>query len=190
MQEIPLIKALQNGDETAFKALVIMYRPMVHRVIFRMLQNDDDTEDLVQDVFIQIWQSICNFRGEAGLKTWIYRLAVNKAISHLRWQRIRSFMSVSISSSKINSEDRIQIDNNSGFEKLAQMDSNKAIIMATQKLPANQSAAFMLSKAEGLSNSEIAMVLNTTIGAVESLIFRAKKQLKRSLEKYYDESIS
>ncbi|MDP2235908.1 MAG: RNA polymerase sigma factor [Bacteroidales bacterium] len=190
MQEIQLIKALQNGDENAFKALVKMYRPMVHRVVFRMVQNNDDTEDLVQDVFIQIWQSICNFRGEAGLKTWIYRMAVNKAINHLRWKRIRNFMSISGNSSKINTEDRLQINDESGFEKLVQMDSHNTILWAMEKLPANQSAAFMLSKAEGLSNPEIAEVLNTTIGAVESLIFRAKKQLKKSLEKHYDEIIS
>jgi RNA polymerase sigma-70 factor, ECF subfamily len=190
MQETKLIEALQNGDETAYKELIERYRPMVHRVIFRMIQDIDDTEDLVQDVFIQIWQSINSFRAESGLKTWIYRLAINKAINHLRWKRVRNFISFSDPGNKSKSQMQLTSNEESGISKLVQADSQNVIFKAVEKLPANQKVAFMLSKAEGLSNPEIAEVLKTTVSAVESLIFRAKSQLKKTLEKYYFELIS
>jgi RNA polymerase sigma-70 factor (ECF subfamily) len=79
-----MVKALQQGDETAFRSFVEAWQDMVFNTILGIVQNEEDAEDVAQDSFIQAYESIGHFKGESKLSTWLYRIAVSKALDHLR----------------------------------------------------------------------------------------------------------
>lgn len=190
MQENQLIEAICEGDERAFSQLIDQYRPMVIRITYRIVQDMDDTEDLAQEVFLKIWQTIGTFKGDSSLKTWIYRLAVNKALNFLKWKKIRTFILRQEPLNDKTKNEKNYMRNPEALKHFQQKEDASAIEKALSHLPSNQRAAFSLSKAEGLSNPEIATILNITIGAVESLIFRAKKSLQIHLSTYYKTTLS
>jgi len=90
MEERELIDAIRKKDEKAFRTLMQQYDTMAGRVILRITSDKDETRDLVQEVFITVWEKIDNFREDASVSTWIYRLSVNKALNHLRWKKLRN----------------------------------------------------------------------------------------------------
>ena len=84
MQDKNLLENLRNGDASAFRNLVDEFREKVRNTCYRFVKNADDADDIAQDVFIQVFESLDNFRAEAELSTWIYRIAVNKSLDFIR----------------------------------------------------------------------------------------------------------
>ncbi|WP_309607611.1 RNA polymerase sigma factor [Flavobacterium sp.] len=177
-----MIKKLKSNDNEVFNELVILYKNRVINTCYRFLLNKNDAEDVSQEVFIEIFQSIKSFRGDSKLSTWIFRIAVSKSLDEIkkrnRKKRISSIAQTLhlddvahwISGGKMPDEDLIASDN------MAQI--NKAL----NKLPENQRIAFTLSKIDGFNNLEISEIMKTTTIAVESLIYRAKKKITADLE--------
>lgn len=182
MQEEELLEKLKQGDATAFYELVSLYKDRVLNTCYRFLLNKQDAEDAAQEVFIEVFQSIRSFRGQARLSTWIYRVAVTKCLDELKKRKRKKRIS---SIGRVLGLEEVAAWLTGGKKAdaaLQEKESLQQIAEALNELPDNQRVAFTLSKIEGYTNSEIAAILETSQVAVESLIHRAKKKLSARLE--------
>ncbi len=184
-----LIEALQSGDETAYKKVVDEWQDMVYNTALGIVQHPDDADDITQEVFIQVFQSISSFKGESKFSTWLYRITVSKALDHeKRKKRKKRFAFVQSLFGK-DGEDAMLLPefNHPGIE-LEKKERAAELFSALKKIPDNQRVAFTLHKLEGLSYQEIAEVMNTSLFAVESLMGRAKANLRKSLHSFYEKN--
>jgi RNA polymerase sigma-70 factor (ECF subfamily) len=175
------IKKLQVGDKTAFSELVKEYRSNVLNLCYRFLLNRADAEDLAQEVFIEVYQSIRNFREDAQLSTWLYRIAVTKSLDELRRQKSKKRLTTFGAVLGLDHLLQTLVGSDNPQKKLEEKEGHKALLQALDTLPENQRVALTLSKLEGLSNPEIAEIMGTTVTAIESLIYRGKKNLQKKL---------
>ena len=177
------IEQLHEFDETAFRKLVDDYRNMVFRTCFGIVRNADDADDLAQEVFIEVFNSIATFRADSKVSTWLYRIAINKSLNFIRSQkRKRFFQSIGLTSTP-------DVPEQTNSSDLIENDQRKQILdAAIQALPENQRTAFVLHKIEDLPYKEIAEIMNLSLSSVESLLFRAKQNLQKRLLKCYQQS--
>jgi RNA polymerase sigma factor (sigma-70 family) len=177
-ENIHLVQQLQNGDENAFRQLVVSYQDMVVRTAYAYLKDAKEAEDLAQEVFISVYQNISEFRNEANLKTWIYRITINKSLNQIRKLKWKSAFQ-SIENIVFPA---IQVkDSSDPYIKLINKEQEIILNSAMQKLPESQRTAFVLHKYDDLSQLEIAEIMKISVAAVESLIHRAKMNLQKSL---------
>ena len=188
MIDSELVKLIVDGDKTAFREVFIQNRRIVINACYKFVNNKEIAEDLTQDVFVEVYRSISQFKGGSQLSTWIYRIAVTKSIDYLRAQKSQKRFAL-IKSLITNDDEENQIPDEKSMSPTKEMeraDRLRIINMALNSLPENQRAAFTLSNVEDLRYKEIAEIMNTTISSVESLIHRAKKNLEKKLRKYYE----
>jgi RNA polymerase sigma-70 factor, ECF subfamily len=190
MSDSELIQRIIEKDENSLRIVVEKYQNFLFKTCFGLLRNKEDAEEAVQDTFIQVYRKIYTYRGESKFSTWLYRIAVNMCINRLRKNRNdKLFQSVSnfFAFSFLNKED--QAFENNHFEELSERQRKEFIIdKAIQSLPKNQRIAFILHKYNDLSQQETADILNTSVSAVESLVFRAKMNLQKTLIQIYNEN--
>ena len=188
MTELQLIQALQQGQESAFKQLVTSYQDRVYHTILGFVQQAEDAEDIAQDVFIKVYEGISQFKGDAALGTWIYRIAVTQSLDFIRRKKRKKRGGKILGFLGFGDKDELHPKE---FEHPGVKAENKekaaVLFYAINLLPENQKAAFLLQKSEGMSQGEIAAVLKTSTAAVESLLSRAKANLKKQLTDYYHE---
>ena len=184
MNEFELIQQLRDGDEQAFKILVETYQDMVFNTAIGIVQNAEDAEDVAQEVFIRIFRSIHSFKGESKLSTWIYRITTSCALDMLRSRK---------SKKRFAFLQRLFGDGNDPMYEVPdfyhpgvamdQKENAARLFKAINQLPENQKVAFTLHKLEDLSYQEVSEVMQTSVSAVESLMHRAKQNLRKILEK-------
>ena len=188
MTDIEVISMILHGNRDKFRMIADKYQSMVFRTCMGFLHEKDDADDLTQEVFIQIYQSLSSFKGDSAFSTWIYRIAVNASLNSVRknsrapiLNRIDSFFHTGkgkeISIPAYDSEDPERI--------LIKMEKTKWIQDALDSLTENQRTAIVLSKYDDLSQKEISEIMQLSEGAVESLIQRAKANLKIKLSSAY-----
>ncbi len=184
MPEQELIKNLKAGDEAAFKYLVETNQDKVYNTALSIVQNAQDAEDVAQEVFIQVYRSIHHFKGESKLSTWLYRIATTRALDLLRNRKSKKRFGLVQRLFGDNGEPVQEIpDFNHPGITLDRKENAAKLFTAIRQLPENQKAAFVLHKMEDLSYQQISDVLHTTVPAVESLMHRAKQNLRKILEK-------
>ncbi len=186
LNEQDLIDRLKNGDESAFKELVTSWQDMVYNTSLGIVQNESEAEDVTQEVFIKAFESIKGFKGESKLSTWLYRITITKSLDNLRSKkRKKRFAFVS----SIFGADNQLIINPPDFNHPGVMAENRqqsaVLFKAVDGLPEQQKTAFILTRVEGLGHKEVSEIMGTTVPAVESLLQRAKVNLKKQLENYY-----
>lgn len=192
MTDSQLIQQIVDNQAGAFKNLVDAYYPMVLKTAHGLLHNREDAEDICQDVFVELYQSIKKFRGESKLFTWIYRITVNKSLNYLR-KRKRTSLTDNLESFVFGRRRKGLQDEATGYfsesnPKLENEEQACVLHKAIDKLPRNQKIAFTLSKYDDLPNKDVAQIMNVSLSAVESLIHRAKLNLQKSLISYYKAS--
>lgn len=188
MSDHEIIEQLKQGNEQAFKQLVENYQKLVVNTCYGMLQNREDAEDVAQDVFVEVYRSVENFRADAKLSTWLYRIAVNRSLNHIRDNKKHRWFSSFDSDVKAENKKLLQLESSKADQPEFELENQqRAIILheAINSLPENQKVAFSLSKYEELSYQEIAEVMELSISSVESLLFRAKKNLQKKLYTCY-----
>ncbi len=165
---------------------------MVLNTCFRFVMNKEDAEDISQEVFIEAYRSLDSFRQESKLSTWLYRIAVTKSLDHLRKKKRKKRFSSLKRVIGINdpAEELPMPSNETPAEVLSGNERVEVLQRALDALPDNQKTAFLLSKYDGYSNQEIAEIMQTSVSAIESLVHRAKKNLQKQLEKYYNGKLS
>jgi len=188
MDESQFIKSIQEGNQQAFRWLVETHQRMVVNTCLGIVHNRDDAEDLAQEVFLEVFRSSANFRGDSRITTWLYRIAVNRSLNFVRNNKRRKFFQ--------SIEDSFTGGRHQGNEiSESHTDRADGAIIARQRaemlhqaidqLPQNQRVAFTLNKYEDLSYQEIAEVMEMSLSSVESLIHRAKKNLQKQLYDCY-----
>ncbi len=187
MDDTDVVTRLKNGDDQAYREVVDTYQTLVLNCAYRFLRNKEAAEDLAQEVFLEVFESIGAFRSDARLSTWIYRIAVTKSLNHLKHMKRKKRFAVLVSVSEDEGmADRLPAaDSGSPEQPLENRERRQLLDWALGKLPDTQRIAFTLSKVEDMSYEEIARIMNTSIPAVESLIHRAKENLRKRLYSYY-----
>lgn len=184
-----LVEQLKQGDEAAFKQIVESWQDMVYNTALGILQNAEDAEDVAQEVFVQVYESIQTFKAEAKFSTWLYRITVTKSLDHLRRKkRKKRFAYIQ---SLFGSDDKTPVEAPDFHHPGVTLDNKErasVLFKAINQLPENQKIAFTLNKLEGLSYHEVSEVMKTSVSSVESLMHRAKNNLKKSLLNYYENS--
>ena len=187
MEFSPDIQALKSGNQEAFRALVKHTQNQVYNTCFGFVHNLHDAEDIAQEVFVEVFESIKGFNEDSSLSTWIYRIAVNKSLDFIRRKKRKKRWAELTRISTENSEEEnnwFRHDQNPQLD-MEQLERVSILNSAIDSLPVNQRKAFTLHKYEELSYAEIASIMNVTVSSVESLMHRAKENLKKKLTKFY-----
>ena len=192
MSDTALIERIKNKDHQAFKELFNKFRTKVFNTCMGFLHNKDDAEDITQEVFIEVYQSIEKFRSESKLSTWLYRIAVNKSLNFIRdnkkAQWIKSIESFFTGERK--QELHVADDIGSQPEKLIEnTEKAKLLHNAINSLSKNQKIAFTLNKYEDMSYKQISEIMDLSLSSVESLIHRARINLQKKLLNYYKKNL-
>lgn len=184
MDEYQLIKGIQQGDRKSFQILVETHQRMVVNTCLGMVHNKADAEDLAQDVFLEIFRTAENFRGDSKISTWLYRIATNRSLNMIRNNKRKRFFQ-SIEETFTSGRNRAsEISENRGDQpdqNITDQQRSELLHRAIDKLPEKQRTAFTLSKYEELSYQQIAEIMEISLASVESLIHRAKKNLQEQL---------
>lgn len=189
MDEQFLIERLKQGDEAAFKEIVETWQNMVYNTALGILQNEEDAEDVAQEAFVQVYESIKSFKAQSKLSTWLYRITVSKSLDHLRRKKRKKRFAYIQSLFGASGETVIEKpDFNHPGIVLDNKERAAVLFKAIDQLPENQKIAFTLHKVEGLSYQEISDVMKTSVSSVESLMHRAKNNLKKLLEGHYEDN--
>lgn len=193
MTDRELITGLRNGSPDVFKQMIEQYQVPLVRLCKGFLHHEDDSRDIVQETFIEVFESIHRFRADSKFSTWIYRIAVNKSLNFLRKKRLqRLFVNLDmISDLRDNpSESRLYDNlNDHSDTPIEQREKKQVIRKALNTLPKNQRIAFILNKYQMLSYSETAEVMEISVSSVESLIHRAKINLQKALYHLYKNNL-
>lgn len=184
--DLAIVQKVQAGDVDAFDELVTKYRERIYAVVYNLTSNREDASDLTQDAFIKAFQSVGRFKGNSSFFTWLYRIALNTTLTHLRKNKLRRFFSFE----KMNDE-----DHSAGFidQLVTDSDSDKSALMnelqeklndAFQKLSVKHRTVITLYEIDGLSHKEIADIVGTSVGTVRSRLHYAKQFLQAELKDY------
>ena len=185
--DLVVVQRVQAGEVEAFDQLVLKYRERVYGVVYHLTSNREDAADLTQDAFIKAFQSINRFQGQSSFFTWLYRIAVNSTLTHVRKQRLRTFFSFE----KLDTEERVSAEiinaltdatgaDRETFARELQEKLNEAM----QKLSIKHRTVITLFEIDGLSHQEIAEVMDCSVGTVRSRLHYAKQLLQSELQPY------
>ncbi len=185
--DLEIVRRVQAGDVAAFDRIVERYRERVFGILYNLTSNREDAADLTQEAFIKAFQSIHRFSGQASFFTWLYRIAVNSTLSHLRKARIRSFFSLE----RIDSEEPVAkeivdaLTDTTGVERDTYVrELQEKLNDALQKLSIKHRTVVTLFEIDGLSHQEIADVMDCSVGTVRSRLHYAKQLLQSELQPY------
>lgn len=179
-----LVSALQAGEEQAYETLINRFSQPVYNVIYRLLTDPGEANDVVQDVFIKIFRNIAKFRGDCSLKTWVYRIAVNEAYNHRRWfsRHRKNEVGLDGEDEDVQSySDQLADPGYSPFDVTLGHEQRQRIEEALGLLKPIFKAAVVLRDIEDLSYDEIAVIMQVSLGTVKTRILRGREQLKRIL---------
>jgi RNA polymerase sigma-70 factor (ECF subfamily) len=168
-----------------YRMLVERYQPLVFRTCMGFLHHREDSDDLTQEVFIRAYQSLASYKGDASFSTWIYRIAINASLNKVRKTTGSLFLQqleAVFGSDKRRDPPVSETENPENI--LIRSEQRELVTKALNSLPENQRTAFVLSKYDDLPQKEIAEIMNTTEGAVEALIQRAKANLRKKLSSF------
>ncbi len=159
---------------------------LVYNVALHYLQNIQDAEEVTQDVFVKVYYTLHSFQGKASLKTWIYKITINQSLDFLKKKKSKKRLFI-FGNKSHNEQEIVQISNFEHPGIILEKKEDAALLFAIiNTLPEHQKTAFILSKIDGLSNPEIAEIMETSISAIESLIFRAKTTLKERISDKFE----
>jgi RNA polymerase sigma-70 factor (ECF subfamily) len=181
------IERLKQGEAAAFEELVTERSGEIYGLLFRLTENSEEARDLTQETFLRAFQSIGGFRGEADLRTWIYRIAINQARNRWRWwRRRRRDSTVSLDATQGQSDKTLigtlaESSENPEQQTLAH-ERELALRSALQKVGPAYRETLILRDIEGLTYEEIATMLGINVGTVKSRLARGRQELRRKLE--------
>jgi RNA polymerase sigma factor (sigma-70 family) len=188
LTENEYIGGLQNHNANAYGRLLDDFQQKVFATCISFVPNKEDAEDIAQDVFVEVFNSIGKFKGNSKLSTWIYRITTNKCLEFIRKRNTKKRFAFlqSITGNEI------PMDKTSYFTEmnhpgviLENKEKSETLFCAINELPEAQKVVFTLHKVDGKSYQEISDITEKSVSSVESLMFRAKKNLQNTLENFY-----
>ncbi len=186
--EAALIERCLAGDDSAFDQLVQHYQDMVFNLSYRLLGSYDESADMTQEVFLQIYRKLGSFRRDASLRTWIYRIVINRAKNRQRWwkRRFREMTAMSLDDAEANPTCNL-IAHEDGLamapdKVLERKEESQLLMCAIERLPFSHRTILLLKEIEGLSYEDIAATLDLPLGTVKSRLARARESLRDKLD--------
>jgi RNA polymerase sigma-70 factor (ECF subfamily) len=185
--EAEFIERLKRGEAAAFEELVTERSGEIYGLLFRLTENSEEARDLTQETFLRAFQNIGRFRGEADLRTWIYRIAINQARNRWRWwRRRRRDATVPLDATQGQSNQTLIATLAESSENPEQLtlahEREVALRSALQKVGRAYRETVILRDIEGFSYEEIASTLGINVGTVKSRLARGRQELRRKLE--------
>ena len=165
-----------DNAERLFNEIVRDFSERVYWHVRRFVNNHEDADDLVQEIFLKIWTALPSFRGEAQLFTWVYRIATNETLNWLRREKVRSALHFT----SIDTEMERRIDSDPFFDGDA---ADRALSKAVAKLPEKQRQVFILRYYDELPYEEMSAVLGTSVGALKASYHIAQEKVRAALGK-------
>lgn len=183
-----LVQRVREGEVQLFDSLVRKYRERLFSVIYNMCGNREDASDLLQDTFIKAFRSLSKFRGKSAFYTWIYRIAVNTTLSHLKKYRLKRFFSFeNLEEESVPQELMTKLVTRMGGDKATLLNEiQQKLNEALQTLSDKHRTTVVLFEIEGMSHQEIATIMNCSEGTVRSRLHYAKGQLQVELKEFFD----
>lgn len=182
-EEMKIVRMVLDGDTNAFEELVLAYQTRVYNIALRMTGSEEDACDLSQEVFLKAYRSLNTFRGESSVGSWLYRMAANMSIDHLR-RRKRRQNELSLSPEGGEEDSRpLELPDLSLEPQtmLEQKELRAAVLGGLDRLPEEQRLILVMREVNGLSYQEISQALRIELGTVKSRIFRARASLAKTL---------
>ena len=165
-----------NEAERLFNEIVKEYSERVYWHVRRFVNNHEDADDLVQEIFLKIWTALPSFRGDAQLFTWVYRIATNETLNWLRREKVRSALRFT----SIDAEMERRIDSDPFFDGDA---ADRALSKAVAKLPEKQRQVFILRYYDEMPYEQMSEVLGTSVGALKASYHIAQEKVRSALGK-------
>lgn len=169
-----LVTAAVAGQREAFDVIVQRHRRAVYQVCYRFVNNHEDASDLAQDAFVRAWKGLANFKGDAALGTWLYRIAVNVCLNRVS---AKTPISEPIESTELFEDTRIE----GAQHAMIRAERAAVVRKAIASLPEKQRATLILRTYHDMSHQQIADVLGSSVGAVKANFFHALNNLKKIL---------
>jgi RNA polymerase sigma-70 factor, ECF subfamily len=188
-EEALFVSRLQANEDAAYDELVRTYSASIFHVAYRMLGDSAEASDVVQEIFLKVFRNIGGFKGEAALRTWIFKIAFSEILNRLRWWKRRyRFATISIddqpNGNGAGQGYGVPSPGPSPEQALQSKEQETAIQQALGRLSKDHRSIIVLRDIEGFSYNEIADVLGVSIGTVKSRLARARGDLKKSLMRY------
>ena len=186
-EEALFVSRLQANEDAAYDELVRIYSASIFHVAYRMLGEPAEASDAVQEIFLKVFRNIGGFKGEAALKTWVFRIAFSELLNRLRWWRRRhrfATMSLDEQPNGTGIGHSVPSPSPTPEQMLQAKEQETAIHQALGRLSKDHRSIIVLRDIEGFSYNEIADVLGVSIGTVKSRLARARSDLKKSLMRY------
>lgn len=168
-----LLTLIAAGDQPAFEQLVLRHQGKVLNLIYRFTWNRQDAEDLAQEVFLKVWKYARTFRGRSAFSTWLYRLAVNTCLNYRQKKKIET--------EPLPLLGEFAAEANAAGAEILTRERESLLNKALNGLPVRQKMAIILAGFEGKSYEEIAAIMEISVSAVETLLFRARQNLGKIL---------
>ena len=182
------IENLRSGNQAAFSLLIDDYQQKVFHTCISFVPNKEDAEDIAQEVFLEVYKSIGKFKGNSKLSTWIYKICTNKCLEFIRKKNAKKrlvFMQRILGN-------EIPLDKTNFFKEfnhpgilLEHKEQSETIYLAINTLPESQKTVFTLAKLDGKTYQEIVEITGKSLSSVESIMFRAKKNLQKKIANFY-----
>jgi RNA polymerase sigma-70 factor (ECF subfamily) len=177
-----LIAECLQGNTAAFGVLVRRYQERLFHSVYRLLENAEDSQDVVQEAFLSAYQSLNAFKGDSLFFTWLYRIAVNTAISLKRKRRVMVSIETACNSEQAREPPDGSVESQPGYA-LEQAEQERRVHDALSRLSAEHRAVLVMKDMEGQKYETMAAILQVPIGTIRSRLHRARLELRELLEK-------
>lgn len=172
-----LIARFREGNGDGFNELVRRYQQKVYWIARRIVPSHEDADDVVQDVFIRVYEGLKDFRAESGIYTWIYRITVNVALNAVRARKVKKLFRLD------DIQEQLHDGEESPVERLEHSEYKMAVQRAIERLPAKQKIVFIMRYQDELPYEEIAKILKKSVGGLKANYFHALKKIQESVRR-------
>ena len=190
-QDEDLVRIAQAGENRAFDELIRRYKDKVYRLAYKILRHEEDAAETLQDAFLSAFRGLKNFKAESTFSTWLYRVATNAALMKYRKRRDHH-VSLEQSQSPYGDAEPLALPDWSAepLEELLDAETREVMEEGIGRLPDDLRTVFVLRDVEGLSNAEVAQVLDISVAAVKSRLHRARIGLRDRLNRYFKDKMT
>ncbi len=185
-EDLRLVGRVLQGETDAFEELIRRHQQRIYATVYHMTANHEDATDLTQETFIKAFQALKSFKGDASFYTWVYRIAVNKTLNHLKKRKQRSFVSLNDLDSQVENDPELValISDKTPRREAALAELQEKLNAALLKLSEPHRLVVTLHDIQGLAHEEIARIMECNVGTVRSRLFYARQQLQAWLSDY------
>lgn len=188
VDDMTLVERVKRGDSDAFQELVSRYENKVYRLAIKLTRNETLAEEVLQEVFLRIYEKLDTFRGESALSSWIYRIAANACFAKLNLEKRHQHADLEETMPQAEQalHELQEPSPDAPDRSLLSSEALDVISRAIERLPEDFRLVLVLRDVEGLANEEVARILDLSVPAVKSRLHRARLLLRKRLARYFD----